>query len=492
MATYETTVDDQASWWRRSAGGREVLQVALPLVVSTISWTVMTFVDRMFLNWVSGIAMSAAFSASIIWFAIFCLPMGICSYVNTFVSQYMGDEQPEHIGLSVWQGVWAALIIAPLALAVIPLAAWIFSFTEHGPQTTQLEIPYFQILCVGGPAMLIATALSAFYSGRGKTWVVMLVDTGVAGLNLVLDYLWIFGYAGFPEMGIEGAGWATTTALWVKAVVYLLLVLKKENRISFQTATGMRFDRDLFGRLIYFGGPSGVQLLLDVLGFTVFVILMGRVGEMEAAATTLAFSIASVAFMPIWGFGMAASVLVGQHLGENRDDLAARATWTTLQIALAYMVFVSVLYVVVPEVFLSGFFSNNNAPEAEKQQLYTMAVNLLRIVAAYNVMDAVFMVFVSTAKGAGDTRFVMIVSLIMGVLLAALSWLTISYWQLNIYGCWMTVTAWVCAMGVIFLLRFLDGKWRSMRVIEMREEVQLEYTEETIPSAADLAIEPAE
>jgi len=493
VASADTSISlDQTSWWRRPAGGREVLQVALPLVISTISWTVMTFVDRMFLNWVSGIAMSAAFSASIIWFAFFCLPMGICSYVNTFVSQYMGDEQPDRIGPSVWQGVWAALLVTPLALAIIPLAPWIFSWTLHSPEVTQLEIPYFQILCVGGPAMLIATALSAFYSGRGKTWVVMVVDAGVTSLNLLLDYLWIFGYAGFPEMGIEGAGWATVTALWVKAIIYLVLVLKRENRDVFQTATGMRFDRELFGRLIYFGGPSGVQILLDVLGFTVFVILMGRVGDMEAAATTLAFSIASVAFMPVWGFSMAVSILVGQHLGENRDDLAARSTWTTLHISLVYMAIISALYVFTPDLFLSGFFAGNGDSETDKQALHTMAANLLCFVAAYNTMDAVFMIFVSAIKGAGDTRFVMIISVIMGVLLAALSWLTISYWQLSIYGCWMTVTAWVCVMGVIFLLRFLGGKWRSMRVIETRDDATHEVEEASSVPAVELAIEPVE
>jgi MATE family multidrug resistance protein len=481
VASLETTsTNGLTSWWQRPAGGREVMQVALPLVISTLSWTVMTFVDRMFLNWVSGIAMSAAFSASIIWFAFFCLPMGICSYVNTFVSQYMGDRQPERIGPSVWQGVWAAVLVTPLAFAIIPLAPWIFSWTLHSPEVTQLEIPYFQILCVGGPALLVSTALSAFYSGRGKTWVVMLVDAGVTSLNLVLDYLWIFGHAGFPEMGIEGAGWATVIALWVKVIIYLLLVLKRENRIAFHTATGLRFDRELFGRLIYFGGPSGVQILLDVLGFTVFVILMGRVGDMEAAATTLAFSIASVAFMPVWGFSMAVSILVGQHLGENRDDLAARSTWTTLQISLFYMAIISTLYVFTPDLFLHGFFAGNGASGADKQALYTMAANLLCIVAAYNTMDATFMIFVSAVKGAGDTRFVMIISVIMGVLLAVLSWLTISYWKLSIYGCWMTVTAWVCVMGVIFLLRFLDGKWRSMRVIVTRDAAAHDIEDESI------------
>jgi len=458
------------SWWRRPAGGREVLIVALPLVVSTISWTVMTFADRMFLNWVSETAMSAAFSSSVIWFAVFCLPMGICGYVNTFVSQYHGNDQPERIGPSVWQGVWIALIVTPLAILIVPLAPWIFSFTKHSLESTRQEILYFQILCAGGPPLLIATALSAFYSGRGKTWVVMVVDASVSCLNLLLDYLWIFGYAGFPEMGIAGAGWATVTALWLKAIIYFVLFMRSENRKTFFTLVGARLDRDLFGRMLRFGGPSGVQVLLDVLGFTVFIVLMGRVGQLESAATTLAFSIASVAFMPIWGLSMAVQILVGQHLGEDRDDLAAQATWTSLHIGIAYIGGISLLYFFTPDLFLYGFFVSDTGPTAEDQTLRIMAANLLKIVAAYNLMDATFMIFVSAVKGAGDTRFVMIASVLMGILLAALSWLTIEHWKLSVYGCWITVSFWVCAMGVIFLVRFLGGKWRSMRVIEQHEQ----------------------
>ncbi len=468
-ASYTSPTIAATSWWRRPAGGREVLIVALPLVVSTISWTVMTFADRMFLNQVSETSMSAAFSSSVIWFAVFCLPMGICSYVNTFVSQYFGNGQLDRIGPSVWQGIWLAILVTPLALVAVPLAPWIFAWTQHTTEMVRQEIVYFQVLCASGPALLLATSLSAFYSGRGKTWVVMVVDGLVTGVNLLLDYLWIFGYGGFPEMGIAGAGWATVTALWLKALIYFVLFLRQKNRQSFLTLAGAKIDRELFGRLLYFGGPSGVQMLLDVLGFTVFVILIGRVGQLETAATTLAFSISTVAFMPVWGFGLAVSILVGQHLGENRDDLAARATWTTLQISMVYIVLISTLYVLTPNLFLQGFFVGSQAPAAEQATLHAMAVNLLRIVAAYNLMDAIFIIFVSAVKGAGDTRFVMTVSVLMGILLGLLSWLTIDVWQLSIYSCWMAVTAWVCSMGMIFLLRFLGGKWRSMRVIEPHE-----------------------
>ena len=441
--------------------------VAMPLVVSSMSWTVMTFVDRMFLNSISGESMAASFTGSVVWFALICFALGVCSFANTFVSQYFGDGQFDRIGPSMWQSVWAALLFSPAVLACIPLAPTIFRFADHPPDVAALETKYFQILCLGGPALLIAQGFSSLYGGRGVTWVVMLVDAVVSLVNLVLDYLWIFGYAGFPAAGIEGAGWATVTAMWLKVAIYLVLIFRQKNRDEFNTTT-LGFDRELFGRLLYYGGPCGIQMLLDVCGFTVFVVLVGRLGEMQSEAMSLAFSVNTVAFMPIFGMGMAAAILVGQHLGEDRDDLAARATRTSLEVSLGYMAILCVLYIFFPDTFLGGFFESEAAMSPEQSDLYGMVINLLLFVAAYSMLDAVQMIYVSALKGAGDTQFVLRASMVLAVLFAACSWLSVEVWKLNIYGCWGIVTAWISLMGIVYFLRFRQGKWRAMRVIDQQ------------------------
>ncbi len=316
--------------------------------------------------------------------------------------------------------------------------------------------------------MLVGQSLAAFYSGRGLTRVVMWVDAFFALVNVLLDYLWIFGHAGFPALGIAGAGWATVASLWLKAATYVYLVLQPRHRQEFATLTGLRFDRELFQRFLYYGGPSGIQMLLDVLGFTVFVMLVGRLGSAEYEATSMAFSVSTLGFMPILGLGLAATILVGHRLGENRDDLAARSTWTTLWISWAYMAGVSALYVLVPGMFLFWFFAGTNEADSAIEETWQLSVKLLRFVAAYNLLDATLIIFVSAIKGAGDTRFVLQVSLIMSALLAGLSWLCVEVFQWGVYGCWSLITAWVCVLGMIFWWRFVQGKWRTMRVIEQR------------------------
>lgn len=461
------------SWWSRPSGGREVLKLSIPLVISAMSWTVMTFIDRMLLNWVSDESMNAAFSGGAVWFAIICLPMGVCAYASTFVSQYFGDRQYGKIGPSVGQGLWVAMLVTPIILAIIPFVPAIFQAAAHSAEGIRQETVYLRILLCGAPAMLASQALSAFYNGRGKTSVVMLIDGGAAIANLLLDWVMIFGKFGFPAWGIAGAGWATVIALWLKFFTYLLLISRRENRQAFNSVSGLRFNRKLFGRLIWFGGPSGVQFLLDVLGFTVFVLLVGRLGGPASAATTMAFSISTLAFMPIYGFSIAASILVGQRLAENRPDLATRATWTTCVVALTYMGLMSLLYVLFPSFFLSGFLAETEGAHAA--ELAQIATRLLWFVAAYSMFDASLMVFSSAIKGAGDTRFVLYVSLVMSITLAAASWLGVEKLGLGVYGCWTIITAWVWVLGIIYLGRFLQGRWKSMRVIEPRVEELLAH-----------------
>jgi MATE family multidrug resistance protein len=180
----------------------------------------------------------------------------------------------------------------------------------------------------------------------------------------------------------------------------------------------------------------------------------------------MTFSISSLAFMPIYGLHIATSVLVGEHLGENRDDTAATVTFTSLQVALGYMLFISLLYFLVPDLFLTGFFSHRTSASGDQQAVRQVAAMLLQFVAGYNLLDATQMVFVGALKGAGDTRFLLVVSLFLASLLGLFSYLSVQVWQLSVYGCWTLVVFWCLIAAVVYVLRFWQGKWRRMRVIE--------------------------
>ena len=464
VETAEAPISIWRTWWTQPAGLRDVLTLAMPLVVSTLSNTLMIFIDRVMLFGYSEEAVAASLPAGMFAFLVTCLPWGIAIYVNTFVAQYYGAERHERIGLVVWQGVYVGLISIPLVLATMPLAPWFFDAAGHHDLVAELETVYYQVMCWGAGATIISAALASFFTGRGNTRTVMVVDSIAAALNIALDYAWIFGHWGFPEWGVAGAAWATVLALWIKTAIYFALFLNRKHREQYATDTGCRLDLPLLRRLLRYGTPNGMQFVLELGGFTAFLLLVGRLGTAEMTATNLAFNVNSLAFMPVWGIGMAAATIVGQHMGEGRSDLAARGTLWAFLVASAYTLSISALYVLGPDLVLWAHWKM--AKQEDLTELRELTIFLLRFVAAYGWFDAMCLIFSNAIKGAGDVRFVLVTTLVMGCVLAGLSWLFIETWKLGLVWSWIMITAWVAVLGLIYTLRFLQGRWRHMSVIE--------------------------
>ena len=449
------------SWWSRPCGGREVLAIALPLFISTGTWSVMMFIDRMFLLWYSSDALAAAMAGGMLYWTMICFPVGVAGYVNTFVAQYFGAERPERIGAAMWQGIWLGVYAAPLFLAAIPVAPYLFHWAGHDPEVIPYEVAYFQILCFAAPAAVIAAAQEALFTGRGVTRVVMVVGILTLAVNTVLDYTWVFGKWGFPELGIQGAALATVVSGWFRVGVYAWLMHREPVRRTYHLAKAWRVDRSLLRRILTYGGPNGFQFLVDAAGFAVMIMLVGRLGKLEMAATALAFNVNALAFVPMLGVGIAASTLVGQQLMRGRPDLAMRATWTALTFALAYTAGCGTFFLLTPDIFLLGHRAG--ADPQEFAHLRDVAVILLRFVAAYCLFDAMQIIFAGAIKGAGDTWFVLLVTVVVSTAGVLLCWFGMDQ---GLLWWWFVLTAWICVLGVVFFVRFLRGQWTKMRVIE--------------------------
>lgn len=451
-------------WWRRPCGGRDVVRLAVPLVVSMCFWTIMNFTDQMFLLWHSNTAMAAALPAGLVHFTILCLPFGVVTYVSTFVAQYVGAGRSHRIGLVLWQGVWFSLAACPLMLATIPAAPWAFSLLGHEPEVAAAEALYYQALAFGAGGTLLSTVLSAFFIGLGRTGVVMVVDGIACVLNVVLDYAWIFGHWGLPAWGIEGAAWATVVAQWSAVALYWLVLHRTSYRGTYQLVAGCRFDAAMMARLLRYASPNGLQFLLETAGFSLLLLVVGRLGEQALVATNLAFNISCLVWLPVGGLGTAVSTIVGQQLGRGQPGLAARATWTAFCLAWAYAGTFAVLCVLVPDMFLLAHASNISSERF--LGLRSTTIPLLQFVAAYSLFDAMNIVFAGAIKGAGDTHFAMLMAVLLSPMPATASWLGVIYLGKGLIWCWSTVTLGACLLGLAFLIRFIHGRWRSMRVIE--------------------------
>jgi MATE family multidrug resistance protein len=456
--------------WGAEGGYREFLSIALPLILSTASWSIQHFVDRVFLTWHSTEALAAAMPAGIASFTFISLFMGTAQYVNTFVAQYIGARRPERVGPAIWQGAYLALLGGLLALVPAALAEPLFTWVGHDPAIRQAETEYFRILCYGTGPQVVATAFSCFFSGRGQTWIVLAVNVAAIATNIVFDYGLIFGHWGLPEMGIAGAAWATNIGLMVAAPAFVLIFLRREYRAEYATLSGWKPDLALLKRLLRYGGPNGVSFMLDIMAFTFFLLIVGRLGPIPLAATNLAFNINSLAFMPLIGCGIAVSTMVGQRLGRDQPATAEYCTWTGLHLALLYMGIMALGYLLFPELFLSPF--GMRAKDADFLEAHRIAVSLLRVVAIYCIFDAAYMVFTAALKGAGDTRFVMWLSVVLAwVIMVLPAFVALAYFDASLYLLWSFICAYICIMGIAFYFRFRAGRWKTMRVIEKADRL---------------------
>ncbi|MBU1767153.1 MAG: MATE family efflux transporter, partial [Candidatus Omnitrophica bacterium] len=188
-------------------------------------------------------------------------------------------------------------------------------------------------------------------------------------------------------------------------------------------------------------------------------------GTTNLAATNIAFNINTLAFMPMIGIGIAISILVGQSLGKNRPDLAERSTYSGFHMTIVYTTIIAFFYMVMPDIFLKPFAAQANPETFES--IRQIARVLLRFVAIYAIFDTLNIVFSSAIKGAGDTRFVLKMIIVLSSLLLVIpSYIAVIIFHKGVYTAWTIFTFYVIALGFAFLLRFIQGKWRTMRVIE--------------------------
>ena len=216
--------------------------------------------------------------------------------------------------------------------------------------------------------------------------------------------------------------------------------------------------------MLKYGGPAGAQVFLDVLVFHVFVQLVGRLGEAQTAATTLTVRLNMVAFLPMMGLGQAVSILVGQRLGANRPDLAERSAYTGLKWVFGYMCTVAAIYVLFPQALVSAF-RGGNEPE-RFAEMAAIVPSLLLCVAVYSLTDSINVTFSFALRGAGDTRFVSMLTFVLAWPIMVVPTYVVVQSGGSIYWAWGFATAYIVAMSVCFCLRFRTGRWKSMRVIE--------------------------
>ncbi len=248
-------------------------------------------------------------------------------------------------------------------------------------------------------------------------------------------------------------------------IYWTVLFLAPKYQKEYKTRYTFGFDKRLFVMLLRYGIPSGTQFFLDVSSFTVFVLLIGRLGEVNLATTNIVLSIEMLSFLPMVGMSIATSTLVGEYIGRGKHNFAEKSVQSALILALGYTSILAVMYFVAPELFI-GLFRPAHETTSEFQDIVVRGSVLLRLVAVYTFFDTMFIIYSGALKGAGDTRFAMWAQItIAWVFFVPPVYLIIEFFHLGLMAAWSWTVVYVIVLGSVFLFRFRSGHWKTIEMI---------------------------
>ena len=440
-----------------------VLQVALPLILSSSCHAVNMFMDRLMLTRYSQSSAAAALTSGLTSFTLQCFFVGAVGYAGTFVAQYSGARQNKRVGTAVWQGIFLALTGAVFMASCCLWIPYLFGALGHEPAVEKQENIYFTWLALGAGVFLTQQALSCFWSGRGKTMMVLIVSIIVTVLNLPLNYAFIYGKFGCPEMGTAGAALGTVLAAFAGLLIYAVGFFGlKSSRKHYNTCRNM-FDWDMFKRMIRYSTPNGIQLMSDLVAFNIFIIVLSLYGVQVQEASSIVFGINSLAFCPIMGIGMTASILVGQSVGANDIPHAKRSVRSARTIMIIYMTVMIILFAGFPGVVLEPFVRAGDTAQIEVMRLARI---MLLFIAAYLFGDGMVLVYSNAVRGAGDTKYIMYLTMVMAWGFFAIPCIIMRIAGCSVWYLWGCISVYIVLFGWLCYRRYRSGKWTKMKVIE--------------------------
>lgn len=450
-------------------GVRELTAIALPMVVSHACDAVMTFTDRLFLARLGSEQMNAAMGGGLASFTMMTFFLGLIGYNTALVAQYLGAGRRDRCAVATTQAALVCLAAYPIIVLARPLAIYAFESSGISPVQLVAQKAYFNILIYAAIVSLLRTCVSGFFSGIGKTRMVMIASVVAMMSNVGLNWVFIYGKLGFPAMGIRGAAYGTILGGAIGLTVLVVAYLWPANRRAFAVGRSLRFDREAMGKLLRFGYPAGLEFFLNVLAFAGIVLVFHARGPVAATATTIMFNWDMISFVPLVGVQIGVMSLVGRYMGAGDPDTAHRATMSGLRLSWIYSSVILVLFLLFPRALVNVFAPDG--PDDVFVQAMPTAVFMVRFASIYVMVDAAVVVFSGALRGAGDTFWAMCISVGLHWALLPILAAMLHVLDMSPESAWVTLVVTFLGFSCLFYLRYRSGRWRTIRVVQTAEEL---------------------
>ncbi|WP_051533691.1 MATE family efflux transporter [Desulfitibacter alkalitolerans] len=437
---------------------KTIFALAIPAIIDHTLHMLLGVVDMFFVSKLGTNAVAAVGITNLIMniYIAFFIAVGVGTTAIIARARGAGDvDKANHIlKQSIIVAVFLGLLVGVPNLLFAKNIILLLG-AEH--EILVYALPYFLVVAVPSVFLCMMMVLSAALRGAGDTKNPMKVSLAVNIVNVVLDYILIFGILNFPGLGILGAGLATTIARIMGVLMLIKLLAKKESVLSIQILGGWSVDKTILRSLTRIGLPAGIERLIMRFGQLVYGGLIIKIGTEAFAAHNIAGTIESFSYLPGMGFGVAAAALVGQSLGSNKFLDARKFGVTSNVLATGFMVTMGLIFFVFAP-GLAGLFTKD--PE-----VVNLVVMVIRIAALFQPFLCITFVITAALQGAGDTRFPMYSTLIgiWGVRVVGTYLLGIIM-GLGLLGVWISYVLDITIRGILLMYRFLKGNWKDIKI----------------------------
>jgi multidrug resistance protein, MATE family len=442
-----------------------MLRLATPIVLAELGWMTMSIVDTMMVGrqTESAVAIGAVSLGSILYYVVAIFGTGLMLGLDTLVSHSYGAGDLEDAHRSLVNGVYLSLGLAPILMGVIWLWEPVLRMLDIQQSVMAQAIPYLRALNWSTLPLLLYFAFRRYLQGINLVKPVMFSLLSANLINVVGNWMLIYGHLGFRAMGTVGSGWATCIGRAYMATVLLVYCVYYDLRYK----TGLREASrrphlPRVWKLVSLGFPAATQLGLEVGIFAVATAMIGKLGAIALASNQVALNTASFTYMVPLGIGSAAAVRVGQALGRRDPHAASRAGWTALALGSSFMTCTAIAFWLAPQ-YIVRIYSPDPA-------VIRSASTLLFVAGFFQLFDGLQAVATGALRGAGDTRAPMICS----VLLYWLVGLPLGYYLCFRFG-WGAAGIWTgLCVALILIGCALLALWRreersfAMRVVPVR------------------------
>jgi putative MATE family efflux protein len=430
-----------------------ILKMAIPLMVSSFIQSVVLITDSSFISRYSTDAFDAVGNGGLIYITFFMALVGMSDGAQIIIARRIGQKNTDAIGrvfgTSVFSHFFLAIALFLFLQFIMP--NFLNSYSKHA-DISLLQGEYIRIRSYALFFAMISLAINAFFLANGKTWVVLISALITATSNVILDYLMIFGKGGFPEMGLQGAAWASTLADFSGMLFLVIFLIFSKERKEYQLFSHFSFNLASMKELFKIGSPLMFQGFLALATWTIFFTWLEQTGKFELTVSQNVRSIYFLAFVPIWGFAGTTKTYISQYIG--RGDLHS------LKIIQRRIQFLTLIFLFL---FFHGavFYPEKLIEMINPEQAYIeKSAEILRYISVSIFMYGFFSVYFQTINGSGNTMASFMIEILCAIVYLLASYLLIKVLQVDVRWIWTNEYIYFGTMGIlsILYLRFFDWK----------------------------------